>query len=48
MLFEILKVRRTGIADDLFTRLAVRAMGEHERTGAVPLRFLQEDCAHET
>ena len=42
MLFEILKVRRTGIADDLFTRLAVRAMGEHERTGAVPLRFFSD------
>ena len=42
MLFEILKVRRTGIADDLFTRLAVRAMGYHERTGAVPLRFFSD------
>lgn len=39
MLYERLKARKTGMADDLFTRLFTCKIAERERTGALPLRF---------
>ena len=42
MLYERLKARKTGMAEDLFTRLFVSTIGERERTGALPMRFVSD------
>jgi len=42
MLYERLKARKTGLAEDLFTRLFVSTIGERERTGALPMRFVSD------
>ncbi len=45
MLYERLKARNAGIADDLFTRLFIPQPGERERTGVLPMRFVSDGTA---